>query len=126
MRISVVKPDNIVVVDGVARQVDLSDQDPALHAIQWDGANGEYEYKNSTGPIQRVADFSELQLFLDRWIVAAPPPPPPPSPPQPPTKDEMIDRTLADPVLKLLLLELAGKAGLSEADLRAAVKAKLP
>ena len=124
MRISVIKPDTIIVVDGVARPVDLSDQDLALHAIQWDGANGEYEYKNSTGPIQHVADFSELQPFLDRWTAAAPLPPPPPPPPS--TKDEQIDQTLANPVLKLLFLELAGKAGLSEADLRAAVKAKLP
>ena len=125
MKISVIKPDNIVVVDGVARGVDLSDQDAALHAIQWDGTKGEYEYTNSTGPIQRVLNFSELQPFLTRWTAAAPQPPPPPPPP-PPTKDEQIDQAWSNPVLKLLLLELAGKAGLTEGDLRTAVKAKLP
>jgi hypothetical protein len=34
----------MVIVDGVARQVDVSGLEPLTHAIQWDGTAGEIEY----------------------------------------------------------------------------------
>jgi len=46
MRITIIQSDGIVGVDGVFRAVDLSDLDPAIHAIQYNTAKeaGEIEY----------------------------------------------------------------------------------
>ena len=123
MRVSVVIPDGMVIVDGVGRQVSMAGLESVLHAIQWDGAEGELEYGKPRNQNVAITDFTPYQFLIARWNAAAPPPPPPVIPP---TKDDMLDSEFNNPVFKAVILELAEKAGLTEAQLRAAVKARLP
>ena len=74
MRVTIIADDGKVGVDGVFRAVDLSTLDANIHAVQWDGAAGEIEFKDRS-PEQRIADISPFQPFIDAWNAAAPPPP---------------------------------------------------
>lgn len=74
MRVAIIGPSNKVNVNGVARRVDLTGLDPNIHAVQWDGQKGHIEFLNRD-PEQHITDLSEFQIFVDRWIAAAPPPP---------------------------------------------------
>lgn len=44
MRLTIVRDDNAVVVDGVPFMVDCSSLPADVHAVQWDGVSGEVEY----------------------------------------------------------------------------------
>jgi hypothetical protein len=59
MKVSIIRPDNMVVVDGVGREVDLSDLDPAIHAIQFDSSTdkGEIEYVPETTELVEERDL---------------------------------------------------------------------
>ena len=74
MRVTIIADDGKVGVDGVFRGVDLSSLDANIHAVQWDGALGNIEFKDRS-PEQRIADISAFQSFIDAWTSAAPPPP---------------------------------------------------
>ena len=82
MIVTIVPSDGTVLVDGVARQIDMTGIDPAIHAVQWNGAaGGEIEYTRADGRRnEQITDISPFQGFIDRWTAAAPPPPPPPPP----------------------------------------------
>lgn len=67
MRVSIVVPDGVVILDGQAiRGVDLSDMRAAgVHAIQWDGAKGHIEgiglnNKKRCVPINSSASFQSV------------------------------------------------------------------
>jgi hypothetical protein len=46
MKLTVIRDDGLVAVDGLAYQgIDVSSLDENIHAIQWSGENGEVEYK---------------------------------------------------------------------------------
>jgi hypothetical protein len=122
MRVSIIVPDRMVIVDGVARQVDVSGVELHTHAIQWDGSVGEIEYGKPINRNELFADFSPYQFLVDRWTAAAPPPP---GPVVLPTKDEQLARTLADPVLAALVGELAARTGITEAEYVAAIKGRM-
>ena len=86
MRITMVRDDNLVLVDGVGLIVDLSDMPADLHAVQWYGDAGHVERQGMMNqPINSLADF---QKWISRWNAAAaaaanpPEPAPPPSVPQ--------------------------------------------
>lgn len=84
MKISIVAVDGIVVIDGVARAVDLSEIDPTIHVLQFDTDTGKGRvwFKADTDKGQAdVKDLSPYQKYVDAWEAAAPPPPPPPPPP---------------------------------------------
>lgn len=123
MKVSIVVPDHLVIVDGEARPVAMDGVEDGLHAVQWDGARGEAEYGP---PIRRnvpLTDLTPYQVLLDRWMAAAPKPVPPPPPP---TKTDLLERALSDVALKAVIVELAARAGLTEAQLRTAVLARMP
>jgi len=73
-RITIVPDDNIVIVDGEARQVSMVGIDPKIHAVQWFGAAGEIEYNDGRAhaPITSITPF---QIFITRWNDAEPAPP---------------------------------------------------
>lgn len=122
MRVSVLVADSMVVVDGVSRTVDLSDVDKNILAIQWDGIRGEVERVPGPWPVEILTDARAVLPYVNRWIAAEPPPPNP----QPVlTKDQLLDARLADPVMKAIILVLAAKSGLTEAQLRDLVKVRL-
>lgn len=123
MRVSIVVPDMMVIVDGVARIVDVSGLPASVHSIQWDGAAGEIEYGK---PINRNVSFTDLapyQFVVDRWLAAAPTPP---DPVPPPTKEEQVAWALTDPVLNALVAEIAAIKGVAYTDLLEAMKERMP
>lgn len=78
MRVTVIREDGKIGVDGVFRTVDLSGMPPEIRAVQWDSASGHIEYDNAVNfPLD---DIAQVQPYIDMWTAAAPPPPPEPSP----------------------------------------------
>lgn len=69
MKVTIVRPDNTVIVDGVARNIDCSALPAYLQAVQWDGeqAKGHLEFvQDGSGafllnqPILSFAQFDYL------------------------------------------------------------------
>lgn len=70
-KITIVKDDNIVIVDGVERTVDCTGQAANLHAVQWNGSAGEVEYNDGT-PNAVIDSISAYQSLIDAHTAAAP------------------------------------------------------
>jgi hypothetical protein len=91
MRVSFIPSDGVAVVNGVARQIDFSGVDPAVHAVQYDtlldkGRVELTQLNDDDEPFvveEKITDFSNYQVYLDRWTAAAPPAP------QSPTAEEI-------------------------------------
>jgi hypothetical protein len=79
MKFTVVAADGIMGVNGRFRQIDLSDLDAEIHAIQYDSVAGygHIEYRTDGAgtrkPNANITSFAEYQRLLDRWVAAAPP-----------------------------------------------------
>lgn len=79
MRVTIVKSDNMVAVDGEGHAVDCSALPEGFHALQWDGQSGEVEYamtrcdhcgaRTKKGN-EFVRDLSTYQPYVDAWRVA--------------------------------------------------------
>lgn len=71
MRISVVRPDGVVVVDGEGiKGVNLDQLDADIHAIQWFGDEGEIERVDTRGRIisnEEISSFVPYQWIIDAW-----------------------------------------------------------
>lgn len=77
MRVTIVVPDNRVIIDGEGYRVDCSSLvDRDIHALQWYDDHGELEFV--TKRIDQVAtrkgnvnvhDFAPYQHLLDQWAV---------------------------------------------------------
>jgi hypothetical protein len=65
MNISIVNEDSVVVIDGDGLKFDYT-LDSNIWAIQWDGANGEIEYKDDT-PSLAITDFGAYQSIADAY-----------------------------------------------------------
>jgi hypothetical protein len=79
MRVTVVRDDSYVGVDGVFRIVDLSSMPAGVRAMQWDGDNGHAEFDNSAIANMPIDNISALQPYIDLWTAATPPAPPEPT-----------------------------------------------
>lgn len=79
MRVTIVRDDGVVGVDGIFRHVDMEGLPEGVRAVQWDGAKGHVEHEEENTPL---ADIEEFRVFLDRWTAAAPPVAPEPAPEQ--------------------------------------------
>lgn len=78
MRITVIRDDGIIGIDGDFRTVDLSGMPPEVHAVQWRDTAGFVEYDNAANfPLD---DIAQVQQYIDMWEAAAPPAPPELSP----------------------------------------------
>lgn len=76
MRVTILVNDSVVYVEEQPLRVDLDGIDDDVHAVQWYGEAGEVEFKTnyidgSRRPNERITDFSEYQIFVDRWLAAA-------------------------------------------------------
>lgn len=80
MRVTIIRDDGAVGVDGVFRAVDLSALAAGVRAVQWDGSTGHVEYDASANTM--LDNMNAYQSFVDLWNAAAPPPPPSPTPAQ--------------------------------------------
>ena len=119
MKISIIVPDGIVVVNGIGRKVSMADVSPGVHAVQWRDGTGQVELSAPRQAIVDIDDLSPYQFLLDRWTAAAPPPF------VPPTKDEEVQRLLSDRVFKAMIQEIIFRLGLTQQQFVDAVKARL-
>lgn len=73
MRITIVKADNLVVVDGSAiHGIDLSHLPPDFHALQWYDTYGDVEYvdpNTSQHSNVHITDILPFQSCVDAWNV---------------------------------------------------------
>ena len=77
MRFSILRDDNLVIVDGVAMTVDCSSLPANVHAVWFDEAKGkgEVEFVNEPGSFnakmpERVHGRGPYQAFLNAWEAA--------------------------------------------------------
>lgn len=77
MRVTIIKDDNMVVVNGEARAVDCSALPADFHALQWDDVRGEVEYApyRADGTLHKkpnaaITDFTPYKTYLDKWTTA--------------------------------------------------------
>jgi hypothetical protein len=80
MRVTIIRDDNVVGVDGVFRLVDLSGMPAGIRAMQWDGTQGHREYYDGAIANTSIVSIASIQSFIDLWTAAAPSPPPEPTP----------------------------------------------
>lgn len=69
MRLTIIRDDNMVIVDGRALSVDLSGLPGNLHAVQWDGKAGHVEYNDGT-PNEKLDAIMAWQSVVDAWEAA--------------------------------------------------------
>lgn len=113
MKITVIRSDAVVGVDGVFRNIDVSNLDPTIHAIHFDTtqSKGNVEFKAYTDKGNLwLTDFAPYQIYLDRWTAAAPPPFVPPVPQSP------------EPDAGAVLRALIKKGLITDAEARAEIK----
>lgn len=76
MKVTIIPDDGKVGVDGEFRDVDLSDVDPSIHAVQWNGNAGHIEFKDGSEN-EPLKNFGQFQSLVGRWQTKGPPPTPP-------------------------------------------------
>lgn len=106
MRVTIVKNDGLVSVDGVAiRGLDVSSLPSDFHALQWYGTKGEVEFVNpNTGAMRNetITSLAAYQACINAWTAAKYLiDNPPPSTAQPYVPDSITRRQCA---LQLLAL----------------------
>ena len=75
MRVTIVRAENKVNVDGVVRfGIDCSGLPPGVNVVQWGGSSGWIEFVNDGHgefiPNESIADFSPYQHLVDTWGAA--------------------------------------------------------
>ncbi len=79
MRVTIIKDNGTVTVDGESYPVDCSGLPADFHALQWDGASGEIEYRTvvcshcgtrSKKPNLFINDMTPYLPYVDAWTVA--------------------------------------------------------
>lgn len=79
MRVTIIRDDNTVAVDGESYTVDCTPLPADFHALQWDGTSGEVEYRmtvcshcNTRGkkPNLFVNDMTPYLPYVDAWTAA--------------------------------------------------------
>lgn len=70
MRVAIVVPDDLVVVDGVSHTVDCSAL-TGVHAVQWYDTHGDVEYELVDGekqPNEAITDLGQFDTVLSGLI----------------------------------------------------------
>lgn len=70
MRVTIVREDNLVIIDGEPRRVDLSGMPNTIHAVQFDGRQGEIEFRKREGvkpPPEKIANLDQFKKYIDAW-----------------------------------------------------------
>lgn len=79
MRVTIIRDDNTVSVDGEGYAVDCTGLPADFHALQWDGTSGEVEYRTvvcshcntrSRKPNLFVNDMTPYLAYVDAWTKA--------------------------------------------------------
>jgi hypothetical protein len=70
--VTIMRPDDMVYVNGVAKPVDCSKLDPTIGTIQWRGVYGWIEYLNAGGavfvPNETITDFKPYEEYVVAWV----------------------------------------------------------
>jgi len=69
MRVTIIRDDSVIGVDGVFRRVDLSALTANIRAVQWNGTSGHIEYDDTANTL--LTSIAEFQQFVDLWKAAA-------------------------------------------------------
>lgn len=73
MRTVIIREDNTVTVDMQSYSVDCSDLPTFIHAIHWDGTNGEMEFnaddRGTRHSNVKFIDFAPYEYLVDRWRI---------------------------------------------------------
>jgi hypothetical protein len=77
MKLTIIRDDGVVGVDGVFRNVNLSSLPQGVRAVQWDGTSGHVEYDAAANTA--LSSISSYQSYVDAWTAAAPAPVVPPA-----------------------------------------------
>lgn len=72
MRVTIIKEDGVVGIDGIFRHVDLAAFPNEIRAVQWNGESGHVEYQDSGIPNLDLTTIDGYQGFIDLWAAAAP------------------------------------------------------
>jgi len=75
MRVTIIRDDGIVGVNGVFRKVDLTGLPAGVRAVQWNETEGHVEYDAAENATLNA--ITQFQPFIDRWIKTQPPMPRP-------------------------------------------------
>jgi len=67
MKITIIKEDRLITIDGEALNFDYT-LDDNIWAIQWNGSSGEVEY-NDGSPNEPINSFTEYQYLVDAFNV---------------------------------------------------------
>lgn len=76
MKLTIIRGDNMVYIEGEPLIVDCSSLDSSIHAVQWNGTNGIIEFvdpdpfDNEAPAPQRITDISQFQSLIDSWNAA--------------------------------------------------------
>jgi hypothetical protein len=70
-KITIMRADNAVYVDGRAIEIDCNELPKFIHAIQWDGAKGQIEFDPDERGVRMsnvaFTDISPFMYLVDRW-----------------------------------------------------------
>ena len=75
IRLTIIKVNNLVGIDGVFSKIGCSSLPENFHALQWDETNsyGEIEWNGNPRPENTViTELGEYQTFVDAWKQANP------------------------------------------------------
>lgn len=67
MRLTIIKSDNKVYIDGVAKSVDCSNLPQDFHALQWNEDSGWIEFTNNHKAPEPITNIDEFQFYVDAW-----------------------------------------------------------
>lgn len=70
MRVTIIRDDSLVGIDGQFRQVDLSGLPDGIRAVQWNGTGGHVEYDEAPNTV--LDHITGFQPFVELWEAAAP------------------------------------------------------
>lgn len=76
MRVTVIRDDGVVGIDGVFRKVDLSGMPEDVRAVQWNGESGHTEFYDDALANKAIDTIAGIVSFINLWVAAAPPGPP--------------------------------------------------
>ena len=67
MRVTIIKEDNKVYIDRLAKDIDCSELPEDFHALQWDGEKGKIEFVDNYKPPESITSLEPYQKYINAW-----------------------------------------------------------
>lgn len=68
MRLTIIREDGIVGINGKFKKIDLSSLPPGIRAVQWNSGAGHVEYDDMTN--KEISSITPFRTFVDAWNLA--------------------------------------------------------